>query len=113
LKFKLFINLFICFIYSKLLKDVTADFDPKRLIVEVNLYCGNYKLVQDETSSIPLVKSVKPFLNETKVYELEVPNDQIVFDFSNFDQEKYGLNDLFTIINIKYHTSSKLKKGIV
>ena len=76
------------------------------MVVEASLYCGNNKLNYEETVSVPLVLDIKPFLNETKVYELVIPNEKIVFDFAGFNQEIYGTSDVFTVIAVKYKTPS-------
>jgi hypothetical protein len=48
-------------------------------------------------------------MNETKIYEITVPIDKLIFDFSGFEQERYGVNDIFAIIAVKYGGASKKK----
>lgn len=84
----------------------TADFDPTRLSVEVTLYSGKYKLSQDETTSIPQVTNVKASLNNTKMYEMSISNERIIFDISTYDKDRFGNNDILALIVVKYQTQN-------
>jgi len=84
----------------------TSDFEPSRLCVEVTLYSGKFKLSSDETTSIPVVISVKPSLNNTKVYEVTIRNEKLIFDLSDYSKERFGDNDIVALIVVKYQTKS-------
>ena len=77
------------------------------MIVEATLYYGNLKLNQKQTKSLPLVKDIRSSTKETKTYELVILNDKLLFDVSEFDQEPYGLKEIFAFITVKYQTISK------
>ena len=86
---------------------ITSDFDPNRLVVEVNIFSGKFKLSSDETTSVPIVLSVKPSINTTKVFEMAIKNEQLIFDLSTYDKDRFGNNDIVAIIAVKYQTDSK------
>jgi hypothetical protein len=78
------------------------------VVVDVCLYYGNTKLSQKQTQSIPLVKDIKPSLQETKTYEITILNDNLVFNQNEFDQEPSGFKDIYTFITVKYKNIGKL-----
>ncbi len=85
----------------------TADFEPSRVCVEVTLYSGKFKLCSDETTSTPVVVSVKPSLNNTKVYEVTIRKEKLIFDLSDYSKERFGNSDIVALIVVKYQTASK------
>lgn len=51
--------------------------------------------------------NIKSSLNNTKLYEAKVPKDKLIFDLEDYDQHKYGVNDIIAIVALKYTTKSK------
>ena len=89
-------------------KGSTADFDPSRLCVDVILYYGTSKLVQKQTTAIPLVKDITSSLQDTKKYELTILNDKLVFDVSDFEQDPNRQKEIYAIVYVKYNNVCKL-----
>lgn len=85
----------------------TQDFDPSRVVIDCTLYYGSLKLSHKKTQSIPLVRDIKSTINETKTYLIDIMNENIVFNMSEFNQEPNDALQIFSFITIKYHTSSK------
>jgi hypothetical protein len=87
---------------------LTSEYDPRKTRVFFNLYYGDTKLDQKNTDNIALVKDVKPYLQETRTFDIEII-DSIYFDLSLFsaqiDSSKY---ELFVLIVIKSQTTSML-----
>ena len=73
----------------------------------MSIHSGKYKLSQDETTSIALVNSVKASMKDTKIYEITIATDRLIFDLSEFEESRFGTNDIFALVQIKYHTDSE------
>lgn len=86
---------------------LTSDYDPRKTRVIFNLYYGDSKLDQKDTDSIALVKDVKPYLQETRTYDIEII-DNIYFDLSLFSAQIDSSSkiELFVLIVIKSQTIS-------
>ncbi len=84
----------------------TQDFDPSRIVIDATLYYGSLKLTHKSTQSIPLVRDIRSTLNETKTYNIDILNESLVFNMSEFSQEANESNEIFTFITVKYHTST-------
>lgn len=87
---------------------MTADFDPNRVRVEISIYYGNSRLVQKQTLSIPLVKDIKSSQQETKLYEISLLNDKLLFDVSgSYHQDSNNTSkDIYALIVVKYKSIS-------
>ena len=60
-------------------KGITGDFDPSRVSIGATLYYGDKKLAFRATDGLSLVKNIKPSLQDTKTYDLDIP-EMILFD---------------------------------
>jgi len=85
---------------------VTLDFDPSRVALIMTLYYGDHKLSQKFSENISLVKDIKPSFQESRSYEIELP-DTIIFDLTNFNSDisASGFNDIFVLITLKFKTA--------
>jgi len=77
--------------------------------VDVIIYYGNTKLVQKQTTAVPLVKDITSSLQETKKYDLTILNEKLVFNISEFDQDPNAQKEVYAILYVKYNNVCKLK----
>ena len=73
------------------------------------IYYGNTKLVQKQTTAVPLVKDITSSLQETKKYDLTILNEKLVFNISEFDQDPNAQKEVYAILYVKYNNVCKLK----
>ena len=50
---------------------------------------------------------MKPSLNNTKVYEVTIRKEKLIFDLSDYSKERFGNSDIVALIVVKYQTASK------
>lgn len=88
-------------------KGLTADFDPSRVRVDISIYYGSSRLVQKQTQSMPLVKEIKMSPQDTKLYEIALMDDKLIFDISNFYQDVNNTSkDVYALVVVKYQSTS-------
>ncbi|CAF0718895.1 unnamed protein product [Brachionus calyciflorus] len=84
----------------------TSDFDSSRIIVEIILYHGKKRINRKQTTSIPNIKDIKPTIKDAKIYELMIPNERIIFEMSELNQESSDSKGVFALVIVKHQNSS-------
>lgn len=77
--------------------------------MEISIYYGETRLVQKQTQTIPLVKDITSTQQETKLYEISMLNDKLLFDVSQaYHDPNNTSKDIYALIVVKYQTISKI-----
>ena len=76
--------------------------------MDVIIYYGIQKLIQKQTTAVPLVKDITSSLQDTKKYDLTILNEKLVFNVSEFDQDPNAQKEIYAILYVKYNNVCKL-----